>query len=270
MKLMVAGCSFSAPSKTLPGTSWSELLANKLGWELTNLARQGCSNGGIRIQIDEILRQQPDFAIIIPTMWDRMEIPAKAAPYCAPNNENKGWGSDLQLHLQNQELNNGYDRSAGIDNMNYGTNNYRMICETIFSLAENYPHFYRSSRISKETQQAVKSYINFLYDPNWKKQMDEWIIVEGLIQLYAKGTKFIVFPGLLWPFDQYNQTLWRDCIPRLLPDKYIVTNEPESVLSIAGNNPFTGEDPGYHSSPRGQEIIAENWYRRIVNDFNLK
>jgi hypothetical protein len=27
MKLMVAGCSFSAVSKTLPGTSWSEVLA---------------------------------------------------------------------------------------------------------------------------------------------------------------------------------------------------------------------------------------------------
>jgi hypothetical protein len=49
MKLMVAGCSFSAVSQTQPGTAWSERLAEKLGgWELVNLARQGCSNGGIR------------------------------------------------------------------------------------------------------------------------------------------------------------------------------------------------------------------------------
>ncbi len=35
MKLMVAGCSFSAVSQTLPGTAWSERLAEKLGgWEL--------------------------------------------------------------------------------------------------------------------------------------------------------------------------------------------------------------------------------------------
>jgi hypothetical protein len=78
MKLMVAGCSFSAVSKTLPGTSWSEVLAQQLGWDLVNLARQGCSNGGIRIQIDEIRRQRPDFAIITPTFWDRMEIPANS------------------------------------------------------------------------------------------------------------------------------------------------------------------------------------------------
>jgi hypothetical protein len=64
MKLMVAGCSYSAVSQRLPGTSWSELLAQRLGWDLENLARQGCSNGGIRVQIDEILRQRPDCAVL--------------------------------------------------------------------------------------------------------------------------------------------------------------------------------------------------------------
>jgi len=74
MKLMIAGCSFSAVSKSLPGTSWSEVLAKRLGWDLVNLARQGCSNGGIRIQIEEIRRQRPDFAVITPTFWDRMKF----------------------------------------------------------------------------------------------------------------------------------------------------------------------------------------------------
>ena len=78
---MVAGCSYSAPSQKLPGTSWSERLADRLGWRLTNLARQGCSNGGIRIQMEEIRRQRPDFAIVTPTFWDRMEIPARGAIY---------------------------------------------------------------------------------------------------------------------------------------------------------------------------------------------
>ena len=76
--LIVAGCSFSAFSQTKPGTSWSEVLAKKLDWDLTNLARQGCSNGGIRVQIEEIRRQKPDFAIVSPTFWDRMEIQGSA------------------------------------------------------------------------------------------------------------------------------------------------------------------------------------------------
>jgi hypothetical protein len=43
----------------------------------------------------------------------------------------------------------------------------------------------------------------------------------------------------------------------------------QNVLAVCGNNPFTGEDPGYHSGPRGQEIIADNWYQRITEDHGI-
>jgi len=268
-KLMIAGCSFSAPSKTLPGTSWSELLAEKLGWEVINLARQGCSNGGIRIQIEEIRRQKPDFAIVTPTFWDRMEIPASAAPYdwTRPSG---GWAPELQTHLQDRTKKNGYDRDDGINNVNYRNNNYNMICETIFTLAENYDHAYRSGLISKEAQKAIRYYIDSIYDANWKKQMDEWIITEGVLQMFHDGLLFLIQPVLLWPFDPNNQTQWRSAFPTVIPDRYIILNEKESVLPICGNNPFTGEDPGYHSGPVGQQIIADNWYRRITQDFELQ
>lgn len=267
--LMIAGCSYSAPSVTHPGTAWSEVLAEQLGWRLTNRARQGCSNGGIRIMIDEILTQRPDFAIITPTFWDRMEIPAQAAPYQPTENENKGWGSDLQKHLQNVKLNNGYDRRVGIDNINYGHNPYRMICETIFSLAENYPHQYRPARISQEAQTAVKHYIDQLYDSDWKKQQDEWIIKEGIIQLYLADIKFIVVPILLWPWDPNNTKLWRQIFPSIIPDHYVMSNEAESYLPISSQYSHTGKDPGYHMSAEGQQVIANNFYRRITQDHGL-
>jgi hypothetical protein len=264
MKLMVAGCSFSAVSKSLPGTSWSEVLAEKLGWELVNLARQGCSNGGIRLQIEEIRRQKPDFAIITPTFWDRMEIPARAAPYDW-NQKGGGVNPPLERHLQDKNKNNGYNRNDGIDNVNYGNNNYNMICETIFSLAENYPHPYRSGKIDKQTQTAIRHWIDCIYDTHWKKQQDEWIIREGILQLYLDGIKFLVQPVLLWPHEVDNPKLWRSAFPSIIPDHYIMQSSEESVLSVCGNNPFTGSDPGYHSEPRGQAAIAENWHRRIVN-----
>lgn len=258
MKLMIAGCSFSAVSQNLPGTSWSELLANQLGWDLQNLARQGCSNGGIRIQIDEIRRQRPDFTIVTPTFWDRIEIPAKAAPYAAGHRRN-----NLQDHLQNKQLKNGYDRTAGIGNINYGNNSSGMICETIHSLAENHLHAYRSSTIPALTQTALKHYVDSLYDSNWKKQIDEWIIVEGILQMYLEELKFIVSPVLLWGFDPSNQNQWRQAFPLLIPDHYIMLQERESVLPISGQYPFTGQDPGYHSSPEGQIVIAENFFQQI-------
>lgn len=266
-KLMVAGCSYSAVSNTHPDISWSEVLAKQLGWDLTNLARQGCSNGGIRVQIDEILRQRPDFAIITPTFWDRMEIPAAAAPFdWTRTRAQSGWNSDVQQHLQDRTIKNGYCREDGINNVNYGNNNYRMICETIFSLAENYTHEYRSGHISKEAQTAVRHYIDAIYDSEWKKQQDEWIIREGIFQLYHAGIDFLFVPVLLWPFDPTIGGLqWRNALPSVIPDQYVMFNEPESLLPISGTYPFEGEDPGFHSSAQGQVVIANNYYQRITH-----
>jgi hypothetical protein len=268
MKLMVAGCSFSAPSKILPGTSWSELLAQKLGnWELVNLARQGCSNGGIRIQMDEIRRQQPDFAILGPTFWDRMEIPAKSAPYDWNQPISSGENPPLERHLQNRNLGNGYNRDHGIRNVNYGTEPSNMICETIFTLAENFDHPYRMARINKDAQRGIRSWIDAIYDNAWKKQQDEWIIREGVLMMHLEGINLLVLPNLLWPFNPSNQSQWRDAFPAIVPD-YCINLAPEkSPQSICGNNPFSGEDPGYHSSPVGQAIIAENFYQHWLAYF---
>ena len=122
---MITGCSYSAPSTIAEyaGTSWGEQLAKKLDWDLVHLARQGMSNGGIRVMIDEILRQKPDFAIIAPTFHDRMEIPASAAPYdwtIPPTS----WNTPLQQHLQNGDLKNGYVPEYGIQNI---TDNYKKV-----------------------------------------------------------------------------------------------------------------------------------------------
>ena len=258
-KLIVCGCSFSGPSETLPGTSYAEVLAKKLDWDLVHLARQGCSNGGIRIQIDEVIRQKPDFAIIAPTFHDRMEIPASAAPYVAPKDENKGWFSDLQKHLQNTSIKNGYDPEDGIKNVNYNDKPYNMICETIFSLAENYQHTYRSKQIDKDTQAAIKMYINHIYDSNWKKQMDTWIMRDGIVQAYLAGIKFIVLPDNLW-----STMTVRGIIPSIVPDKYLITNQESVPAHATWLHPFDGEDPGYHGSPQSQIYLAERFHKIIT------
>ena len=266
---MVAGCSFSAVSSSNPGTSWSEVLASRLDWDLVNLARQGCSNGGVRIQIDEIRKQRPDFAVVSPTFWDRMEIPARAAPYDW-NNKSGGWDPKLQQHLQDRTIKNGYNRDDGIDNVNYGHNNYNMICETIFSLAENYQHPYRSGKLDKHTQKAVQLYIDSMYDSNWKKQQDEWIVREGILQMYFEGLKFLVLPNLLWPFDPDNQTQWRDAFPSIIPDHYLVLDPMGTPQVACGNHPCDpNNDPGYHGNKQSQIQIADWWYNRIKSDFNL-
>lgn len=258
--IIVCGCSFSAPSNSLPGTSYAELLAKKLDWDLIHLARQGVSNGGIRIMIDEVLRQRPDFAIIAPTFHDRMEIPASAAPY-VPSNSSKNSGLNLQSHLQNTALNNGYNAEDGMKNVNYANRPYNMICETIFSLAENYPHPYRSSKIDKATQVAIKNYINFMYDSNWKHQMDTWIMRDGIVQLFLNKINFIVLPENLWSVETV-----RKIIPDIVPDKYLVTDNEKTTAHATWLYPLNGqEDPGYHGLPQSQEYLADKFYEIITN-----
>jgi hypothetical protein len=268
MKLMVAGCSFSAPSQSLPNTSWSEILAKKLGnWDLVNLARQGCSNGGIRLQIDEIRRQKPNFAVIGPTFWDRIEIPADSVPYDWSQPPSAGENPPLERHLQNRKLGNGYRKSDGIRNVNYGREPSNMICETIFSLAENFDHPYRVGRISTRAQQGIRHWIDSIYDNAWKKQCDEWIIREGVLMLFLDGVKFLLLPNLLWPWDENNPDQWRNEFPSLLPNHYINLSSANSIQAICGQHRFIGNDPGYHSSPDGQAVIAENFYQHWLTYF---
>jgi hypothetical protein len=266
-KLIVCGDSFSAPAQKLPGTAWGEVLAHKLGWEVQILARQGCSNGGIRVQIDEVLRQRPTFAIIVPTYHDRIEIPAAAAPYTASANENKGWDSDLQKHLQkNHGI--GYDPSAGINNINYGTNPYRMICETIFSLAENIPHQYRSGLIDKDTQSAVKQYINFLYDSQWKLQQDQWIIRDGIMQLHYAEIPFLLASDSIWHARNI-----RSQFPKVIPD-HCLALDSSLMPAVVGNTdkwklPSVKDDPGYHTTVEGQQHIADMYHNIIKQHWDL-
>ena len=85
--------------------------------------------------------------------------------------------------------------------------------------------------------------------------------------MYLDEIKFIVCPNLLWPFDPDNQTQWRAAFPAVIPDHYINLDSAQSLQTICGNNPFNGEDPGYHSSAQGQKLIAENFYQTWCNHF---
>jgi hypothetical protein len=261
----VCGCSFSADSLVTPGTGYGHQLAKKLGWDVQVLARQGCSNGGIRVQIDEVIRQRPTFAIIAPTFHDRIEIPARAAPYDWSKNKETGWNPFLQRFLQDKSILNGYDPAAGIDNVNYKTNPYRMICETIFSLAENYEHAYRSAKIDKDTQAAIKQYINFLYDSNWKFQQDEWIMRDGIMQLFYSGIPFLLVANNLWT----NQTV-RAAIPDIVPDRYMTLCYEDTPAYATNTWPFTGMDPGYHGAVESQTYLADTYYKVIREQFGIK
>jgi hypothetical protein len=62
------------------GTHFSELLAEKLGYELIVYAKPGSSNGGICVQIEEAIRSKPDLIIFGQTVADRIEFKVAENP----------------------------------------------------------------------------------------------------------------------------------------------------------------------------------------------
>ena len=231
-KLIVCGCSLSADSINLPGTGYGHQTARRLGWDVEILARPGCSNGGIRIQIDEALRQRPDFVIVAPTFTDRMEIPVK------PFN---------------------YSKHHGLDNINYGNNPYRMICEPIGTLIENTDHPTRYNKLDDYTESALQQYINHIYDHKWKQQQDEWIIRDGIMQLFYFKIPFLVIAGPLWHVGNI-----RNRIPKVVNNNSLTLDYKETPTYAIHEWPFEGVDPGYHGSPAGQEYLAEIYYKKIL------
>jgi hypothetical protein len=146
-----------------------------------------------------------------------------------------------------------------------------MICETIFSLAENYDHPYRIGRINQDTKNAIRFWIDSMYDSEWKKQQDEWIIVEGVLQMYLDGINFLFLPNLLWPFNPANATQWRDAFPKLIPDHYLQLDPKRTPQVACGENPCDYKnDPGYHGNNESQKLIASWHLDYMKNGFGLE
>jgi hypothetical protein len=247
------------------GTHFSEILTKRLDWDLVNNAYRGCSNGGVRLQIAEVIKQKPDFAIIIPTFFDRTEIPVTALK---PDYDNIGW-ADFDRIMQKYS---GYDPSQGIENINYGNSTApTLICENYNSLVHEWVHPYRKKHpISKEATQAIKDFVSYLYDANWKKQQDQWIIEHGCLELVQHNIPFVMIPTL---------SLWQNEGPKLLDTKYYTLDANLYCPCFNGGKPeFSfgdyrtehNKDPGYHTNYAGQIYLADQYQNLMKERWGLQ
>jgi hypothetical protein len=259
-KFAVCGCSFSSksPKKQYYGKHFSEILTNRIGWDLLSFAYHGCSNGGIRMQIQGAIEAKADFVLVIPTFFDRIEIPIS------------GLKPDLNLHWlafdhkMKEPL--GYDPRKGMKNINYLENsNPSLICENLVSLINNWNHTHRHGRpLSSEIITALKNYVTYLYDPMWKKQQDQWIIEQGMLSLVNKNISCFLIPTIsLWHrmptgpeiLSPYYYSLDTDLCPFeiSLKEEYSVAKDEWKY------------DPGFHTTVEAQEVLAERYIKILVD-----
>ena len=249
--LVVCGCSFSAKVDALPGKHWSEILAEKMGATLINYARQGISNAAIRLQMNEAMKQNPNWVLVGATTEDRTEFPV--VPFFKD-----GAGPN---HSATQNNRNGYKRELGLKNLNYRVDgDHTMISETLFSIIDNNNHDYRKGKVDEDVRMAFGSYAAFMYDAHWKRQTDRWILNSGLWELHDRKINFLHNPWI-------NAGPLEFDVPKWFSDRYFVSWQL-GFGRLCSDYPFEGADPGFHTSFEGQEVLANRYYdyiQRIEN-----
>jgi hypothetical protein len=224
-KIAVCGCSWSAVStlSEYKNTHWSELIADMFDSELHNFAVGGVSNFVIRLQIDEVVKLNPNLVIVSPTYSDRIEVPFNIN---VPQTKNVTLAS-IRNHSKEITKDQTINTSAIWDLENKG-----------------YPH--------------VKEYLTYYHLSEVKKKVDQWIIRDGIQQLKLKGIPVLLHPQILW--DEEDETV-QQIFSGILDSSEIINKQQSLYYNII--EPKTLVDPGYHTTPNTQKLFAERLQKII-------
>ena len=207
-KLAVCGDSWFSTDLNLPGASFGETLCNKKNWELLDLARSGCSNFAISLQVDRAIKSDSDLIVVGTTTSDRIEIPLITTKNQSVWKKLKqGFSWDNWFDLQAQC----FDKDKGLSNVSYhghknGSVKNNTDESTIVSESMNNLFAQPNNLLTKEQHNALISYMTHLHDTNLRKQVDSWIISDTCRRLYESGIPFIIFIEALYQ-NSYNKDI---------------------------------------------------------------
>jgi hypothetical protein len=230
--LYVCGDSFLTPSANYPETHFTEIISKRIGYELKVLAHGGMSNNGICLQIESAIKNNASFVIVSPTYYDRMEIPIK----------HKSTYYDASDLFYSCGTYCNYDNSS----------DKALISDSIISLVTAEMPLFKSIKNIDEKLQAVREYFNDLYDPVWKEQQDNWSLYAALHKLHESNIPYLMILDRLSVAKKFN---WLTEKTNTLPLYEIVSLVHSCIAQSKKMN--VNVDPGYHTLPEDQVIIAE-------------
>ena len=201
-KIIVCGDSWFSSDRTCPGKSFGEVLAERKGWELVSLARGGCSNFAIALQIDKAVELKADIIIVGATTADRIELPIKPKTDSLWEKIKSSWSWESWFNNQPYI----YDPAKGPSNILYPYNDDLSYTHsflkdpTIISESINNLLFWKlwqNKFLDQEQLSALKSYVLNLYDHEIKKQYDSWIISNACRKLIDTKIPFLLSYNLI-------------------------------------------------------------------------
>ena len=257
MNVAVCGDSWFAADVDEPGNSFGEVMCSRNNWSLRSLARGGCSNFAIALQVDKAIELDCDFVVLGTTTPDRSEFPIindKNISIWEKLKKSFNWSDwfDSQPEM--------YVKSRGISNVlhtNSVSSTYPWISEpTIISESLNDLFFSKHEKLTQDQLDALRSYMLNLYDSGVKRQIDSWIISDACRRLEKSGIPYLIFIESLYQWDFSNDIEW-------VPEKNVVRPRDFSVWTDLPR----GDTLFHYDSGQGSKLFADYVEHRIKEYF---
>lgn len=252
--LTICGDSWFSTDRNYPGQSFGEILSKKHNLHLESLARSGCSNFTIALQVDKAIELKSDFIIVGCTDWARIELPLVQQYGLLKNFLN--WS---KWPTKSQEIAL-YNKDKGLLNIKYSDCIHEISAqysrpddETIIS--ESINNLVWSNRHDLDTTilQALEQYILHIYDSGVKQQTDCWIISDAARRLVESGIPFLIYIEPLFNHDFIQNIEWLD-------KKYQVMYNDFSYYTYAIG------PARFHLSHNDSIKFAQHWEKRLIKE----
>jgi hypothetical protein len=232
----VCGDSYMAPTldgaepmyKDSPGKHHSEIMSKFLGYDLLPLSKGGASNGGIRLQIETMIQEKVDFVLIGTTTHERVEFKISEEDF------------DHNLMIYNVDYSGCHNRAK--ENIKFGNN--RLASENLTTVLNG--HAFNQPE-HEDRYNALKDWYMNLYDGEYKKLQDTWIIANAVQELEYHKIPYLIFV--------YTYMLERSSYLSQNNRRILGINHHNQKL-IPWSYPF--DIRGWHSSDESQIDIARN------------
>jgi hypothetical protein len=250
--IAICGDSWFSADTAFPGKSFSEVMCANNQWKLLSLARAGCSNFAIGLQVDKAIELGTDFVVVGTTTPDRGEFPII-------NNENSSIWAKLKNSFNWDGWFNAqpdvYVKVRGISNIlhtNSISGTYPWIKDpTIISESLNNLMFWGNNKLTSEQLDALRSYMLNLYDSGIKRQTDSWIISDACRRLEQANIPYLLFIESLYQWDFSKDIEW-------VPEKNVVRPRDFSVYGLP-----KGSEQFHYDAEKGSPLFANYVESRI-------
>lgn len=244
--IIICGDSFNAPSTTYKETHWSEVLSKKLNLNLYNNALPGASNQMIVYQVLDALKYKDNSLFIIGAAagYNRIEV------LRTPGVENIKSDADGELS------------DFCYSNKHTGYVTFDIHSDTVYDVVNLGDNHYHSNHPSN---QFIKDYI--LNMPmQLQKDYSKWAFHYMLHELIRNQCDFLFLEEMSWPRSKlFND----DELRRFVQEKNIITKKNWNTLRYYQESSSKFVDPGYHTSPESQTILADTMFN-IIQEYLSK